>query len=91
MGFITRNFSDWWVAHYDPFYGYVGEGVLVVVAVSVASWYFPVLRSLAGAVVFAVVAALFGFRKGEQAEQTREAAREDLKKTDTPSWWGTKG
>lgn len=88
MDLITRNLSDWWVSHYDPFYGWVGEGALAIIAVSVASWYFPVLRTLAGAVVFGVVAALTGFRKGEQAEQVREAAREDMKKIDTPHWWG---
>lgn len=88
MELITSNIHDFWVSHFDPFYLYCGYGALAVLAATAASWYFPVLRSLAGAVVFGVVASLFGFRKGEQAEQTREAAREDIK-APTFTWpWG---
>lgn len=85
MDTITHNISDWWIAHYDPFYGYVGEGALLIAGVTAAAWYFPVLRSLAGAVVFGTVATLFGFRKGEQAIQKQDAAKEDMAK---PQKWG---
>lgn len=85
MDFITHNISDWWVAHYDPFYAYVGEGTLAILGVTAASWYFPVLRSIAGTVVAGVIAALYGFRKGEQAIEKQDAAKEDMKQ---PQKWG---
>ena len=88
MELISNNIHDFWVAHFDPFYLYCAYGALAVLAATAASWYFPVLRSLAGAVVFGVIASLFGFRKGEQAEQTREAAREDEKKNSSSWTWG---
>lgn len=86
MDFITGDIHDFWVAHYDPFYGLCAEGALAVLAVTAASWYFPVLRALAGAVVFGTVAALTGFRKGERAEQARQAARDDMKRNSPWNW-----
>lgn len=86
MNFIAQNISDFWVAHYDPFYVLCGEGALAVVAVTAASWYFPVLRSLAGAVVMAIIAGLVGYRKGEQADQIRQAAREREAQSLSPKW-----
>lgn len=72
MHFLT----DWWLAHYDPFFGWLALGFLIAVGVSWLSWFFPMLRSIAGAVVLSVAAALAGMRKGQHIERDRQAARE---------------
>lgn len=90
MEFVWNNLRDFWLAHYNPFYALVGEGALLIVAVTAAAWYFPFLRQLAGGIVFATIAALVGFKKGEDAEKTREAARDRIKSRPPGDWWNSR-
>lgn len=53
------------------------EGGAVIVAVCALAWFFPVLRSLAGAVVFAIVAALYGYYRGEKDAEAHAKAERD--------------
>lgn len=73
---IGQWLSDMWVIHYDPFYGYVFLGLLIIVAATWVAWFFDILRPIAGAISVGVVAFLFGFRKGQHVEKDRQAARD---------------
>ena len=56
----------------DPFWWhYLPLGIAIIVGAVAAAWFFPVLRSLAGAIVFAIVGGLFAYRKGELDEKAR--------------------
>lgn len=57
---------------FDPFWWHwLPLGIGVIVLACFAAWFFPVLRSLAGAIVFSVSAALYAYRKGEMDERRR--------------------
>lgn len=73
---IAQYVSDLWTQFYDPFYGWVFLGFLIAAFSTWTAMFFPVLRSLAGAVFFGVVAFLVGMRKGQHVERDRNAARE---------------
>jgi apolipoprotein N-acyltransferase len=73
---LSQWLSDMWVIHYDPFYGYVFLGLLIIVAATWVAWFFDILRPIAGAISVGVVAFLFGFRKGQHVEKDRQAARD---------------
>jgi len=92
MEWVTQFLSDWWIAHYDPWYGWILFGFLVSVAVSWAAWFFPVLRSLAGAIVFGIAGTLAGMRKGQMIERDRQDARDRQRERTNPEggWWWTK-
>jgi len=68
--------QNWFVANYDPFYGYILLGLLIIIAATWAAWFFDVLRPIAGAISVGVVAFLFGFRKGQHVEEDRDEARD---------------
>ena len=68
--------ADWFIAHYDPFYGWVLTGAVVAGCAVAVAWFFSVLRPVAGAVFVGVVAFLTGFRKAQHVEQDRQAARD---------------
>ncbi|MCC6889606.1 MAG: hypothetical protein IT536_13815 [Hyphomicrobiales bacterium] len=59
----------------SAFWRYLGYGALIVIAAAALGWLFPVLRSLAGAVIVATVGMLVAYRRGEQDAQKREAER----------------
>jgi hypothetical protein len=72
---IMTDVMHWVLLHLpyiSPFWGYLAEGIGIIALVSLISWYFPALRSFAGAVVLAVVMGLFGYRKGELDERHHE-------------------
>lgn len=90
MDFIWQGLIDFVATHFyvSPFWYYVFVGGVIIAAVSVASWDFAVLRTLAGAIVFAVVAGLFGYRRGEtdaEKHQNKVDARKQEPKQD--GWW----
>jgi hypothetical protein len=71
---IDEFFNQLWTrigALFDPFYLYVFDGILIIAACVAAAWFFNVLRPVAGAIVFAVIAFLAGFRKGQKKEDDR--------------------
>jgi hypothetical protein len=55
----------------SPFWYWLGVGILIIVVATLAAWYFPVLRSLSGAVVMATVMGLVGYRRGETDAKAR--------------------
>jgi hypothetical protein len=61
----------------DQFWYYLFYGVVIVAAATAAAWFFPPLRSLAGAIVLAVVGGLYAYRKGELDAEARERQREE--------------
>lgn len=77
----------------SPFWLYLVYGLAIIACALVLSWLFPVLRSLAGAVVVAVVGMLYAYRKGEKDAERREAdrrAREARRARPRPqydNWW----
>jgi c-di-AMP phosphodiesterase-like protein len=79
---ITQGLDAWmaqrmaylWAAYYDPFYAYIALGIFIILLATMAAWYFDVLRPLAGAVFFGVVAFLTGMRKGQHVERDRQKA-----------------
>ncbi len=56
MAVLWQHLTDLATAILDPFYWWVWWGALVVVGAAVVSWFFPVLRSLAGARLAALAA-----------------------------------
>lgn len=59
----------------SAFWLYLFYGALIIVGAAALAWLFPVLRSLAGAVIVAVVGMLYAYRRGEKDAEKREAAR----------------
>lgn len=92
MDFIWQSAIDFWDAHFyiSPFWYYVLWAVGIIAAVSFAAWFFPVLRSLAGAIVVAVIAALYAYRKGETDAEKHAAktAKTKTKQKQDDWWWG---
>lgn len=83
---LSNFIQNLWVAHFDPFYAYIAIGLLIIVAATWAAWFFDILRPLAGAISFGVVAFLFGFRKGQYVEKDRQAARDNLSRDGERPW-----
>jgi hypothetical protein len=54
-------------------------GVVIIVIAVMVAWFFPILRGVSGAVFFGVIAALWGFRRG----QLDERAYQEQKKRKT--------
>jgi hypothetical protein len=61
----------------SPFWYYLFWGIVIAAGATVAAWFFPVLRSLAGAIVLAVAGGLFAYRKGELDAEARERQRRE--------------
>lgn len=56
----------------DPFFWFwLPLGIGVALAAFALAWFFPVLRSLSGAVVVSIAAALAAYRKGQIDERER--------------------
>ena len=72
---IAEQFQSLWAAYYEPFYLYCLIGLAIAALVTWLAWFFPVLRSLAGAVVLSIGAFLYGFWKGEKAARVQDEAR----------------
>jgi len=81
---LSNFIQNLWVSYYDPFYVYVALGLLIIVASTWAAWFFDILRPIAGAISFGVVAFLFGFRKGQNVEKDRHTARDNLSRDERP-------
>lgn len=92
--FLTEKLSGL-IPYISPFwYEWLPYGLTVIVVACFAGWFFPPLRSLAGAVVMSVIAALYAFKKGEDtaAERYRkEIARlKQQRRQQQPTnanWW----
>lgn len=88
---------SWWdgvVAYFtDPFWLYLAYGIGIALGAAVLAWLFPVLRSLAAAVIFGVAAGLFGYRRGERDQAERELQRRQREETQRQRdrqwnhWW----
>jgi CHASE2 domain-containing sensor protein len=69
----------------SPFWYYLFWGIVIAASATLAAWFFPVLRSLAGAIVLAVIGGLYAYRKGETDAEAQQRQREtrDAKRHDT--------
>jgi hypothetical protein len=92
-------FDQLWRSLFDQLAGLVPDvspfwfewlplGVAVIFACVAVAWFFPILRSLAGAVVIGVIAGLFGYRRGETeyAARHKPAPRPTPPKDDQWGW-----
>ena len=75
MDAVWQSLAEYVSTHFyiPPFWLYCLYGAIVIACATAAAWYFSVLRSLAGAIVFAVIAALIGYRRGEK--DTKKSAK----------------
>lgn len=60
----------------SPFWSYLFWGVVISFGAAALAWFFPVLRSLAGAIILAIAGGLFAYRKGETDAIRRERDRQ---------------
>ena len=78
--FIAQGLNQWvlqmWATYYDPFFVYIGLGLLIILVATMAAWYFDILRPIAGAVFVGVIAFLTGMRKGQHVERDRQKIRD---------------
>jgi len=51
------------------------------------AWFFPPMRSLAGAVVMSVIAALYAYRRGEKDAQEQRETIERQHAERRRTWW----
>lgn len=67
MDWIIQGITTYAAEHFyiSPFWYWCSVGAGAIAAVSALGWYFPVLRSLTGAIVFSILAGLWGYRRGE--------------------------
>lgn len=72
---IFDHLSLLMTAYYEPFYFYCLAAFAAMVAITWLAWFFPVLRSLAGAAVIGIATFLYGFWKGEKAARAQSEAR----------------
>lgn len=83
MDSIWQSAWDFLAVHIyvSPFWywAFVGAGVIFVTGL--ISMYFPVLRSLGGAIAMSVIVGLVGYRRGET-----DAEQHDQKKKTTSLW-----
>lgn len=77
----------------SAFWLYLFYGALIIIGAAALAWLFPVLRSLAGAVILSVVGMLYAYRRGEN-DATRRAdekrKRDEARRRPPPqdhSWW----
>jgi hypothetical protein len=74
--------SPWWV--------YLFWGVIVCIFTAALAWFFPPLRSLAGAVIMTIGGMLYAYRRGEQDTEQREKERrerEQQRPQNQDKWW----
>lgn len=78
----------------SPFWFYLFWGIVIAIGATLAGWFFPPLRSLSGAIVFAIGSALYAYRRGEtdaqkreREKQARERQRETRRQNQEPWKW----
>lgn len=79
----------------SPFWEYLLWGVAICIGALLLGWLFPVLRSLSGAVIVAIVGMLYAYRRGENdaakrhaERQRKQQRREQQRQQNDPwGWW----
>ncbi len=89
MDFIWQSLAEFISATFSvsPFWYWCGAGTLVIMAGIALAWFFPPVRSLAGAVVMAVIAALYAYRRGEKDAQAHQEMEERRRVERRQTWW----
>jgi hypothetical protein len=67
LAFIAHHFP-----YISPFWGWLGEGVLVVAICLAIGWAFSSMRPFVGAVIMAVIAGLMGYWRGEHDRERHD-------------------
>ena len=83
MDAIWQSLLDFITAHLyiSPFWYWCFIGAIVITCATAAGWFFSILRPLAGAIVFAVIAALIGYRRGEKDAETKAKGEENTSRS----------
>jgi hypothetical protein len=67
LRFIEAHFP-----YISPFWGWLGEGLLLVAVCLAIGWAFSTVRPFAGAVIMAVIVGLMGYWRGEHDQQSHD-------------------
>lgn len=71
----------------SPFWYWVFLGFVTTCFCVLVSWFFPPLRSVAGAVVLAIIAGLSGYRRAEYDVDRKQKAKEPTQPKQGSDGW----